>query len=240
MVKYVAGFYRTVEPFRDGTILQTLAALHDLQMGFFPASMWASKERQLTLAGPSEYRRAIIPAEYFAADETASIPFDCANRTLMTFTESNTPRLVPASLVIEFDGETITENGWRLNSFLLLFHAVIAAFRPDVADLHDEAHRDRAAYDQRMFEIDMRQVPLGLFWINYYGPRVAENIGRKRLERVRSSVASFEWLDDGGALVAIQEAPYDESDPAHRNHQIELERVIGLEEIHAQFPNRGI
>ena len=202
--------------------------------------MWVSKERKVTFRTPEEYRRDVVPAEYYRSGGSAHIPFDCANGASATFTESATPTLMPASFVINFGGDTIARNGWRLEDLLSLFRAVVVAFRPDVAEIYDEAHRDRSTYDERMFDIDMKRVPLGLFWINYYGPEWARNVGRERLERLRPTVASLEWQDNGGVLVAIQDVPYDESNAVHRDHQLELERLLGLEELQASFPNPGV
>ena len=91
-----------------------------------------------------------------------------------------------------------------------------------------------------MFDIDMKRVPPGLFWINCYGPEWARNVGRERLERLRPSVAWLEWMDDGGVLLAIQDAPYDEGNADHREHQLEVEQLLGLEEVRASFPNPGL
>jgi hypothetical protein len=134
---------------------------------------------------------------------------------------------------------TITENRWTVQTFLRLFRAVVTAFDPDYGYLYDESHAGRPAYTSRMFDFDGRRVPSGLFWINYYGPEWASNIGLERLERLRSAVPVVERIDNGGVLVAIQEAPYDESNTSHRENQQRLEERLGLQQVQARFPNPG-
>jgi hypothetical protein len=240
MVSYVAGFYRNGESFDDETMRRTLIALHALSVGFFPASMGLSKERKATFHTPAEYKRSLVPEDYYISPGIARVPFECSNGIALAFTESSNPRNIPANLVMELSDRTVAENGWTLQALLEIFRAVVKSFGPDYALLYDEAHRDRPSYDERMFDFDMRRVPLGLFWINYYGPEWANGVGRDRIERLRNSVASLEWLDNGGVLIAIQDSPYDEGNATHRQHQLELERLLGLEEVQAGFPNPGI
>jgi hypothetical protein len=240
MVSYVAGFYRTGEPFDDDTIRRTLAALHALSAGFLPASMWLSKDDKATFHAPADYQRHLVPAGYYISPGVARIPLESANGVVLAFTESDTPRTVPANLVMELSDRTIGTNGWDLRTLLSMFRAVIEAFEPNYALVYDEAHRDRGTYDERMFDIDMRRVPLGLFWINYYGPEWVKNVSAERLERLRPMVPAFEWLDNGGVLFAIQQAPYDETVASHRENQQALEELLGLRQLQAQFPNPGL
>lgn len=240
MVSYTAGFYRYTESFDDPTLRRTLEALHRLAMGFFPASMWVSKEDKVLFREPSEYRRSLIPAAYYVSAGIARIPLECANGVALSFTESDNPKNVPANLVARFGSATLEANAWKLTQLLALFRAVIGSFEPDCAELYDEAHRGRPAYDERLFDFDMRRVPLGLFWINYYGPEWARNVGVERLERLRPAVPVLEWLDNGGVLIASQEAPYDEGVASHRENQQRLEELLGLRQVQASFPNPGL
>jgi hypothetical protein len=195
------------------------------------------KEQKVILRQPEDYARSLLPSGYFITPEQATIPLDAANGAVCTFTESEKPQTMPASLVIEFTSATLASNAWELGRLLALFRAMIRSFEPDYGHLSDEAHLVRESYTEKMFEFDWRRIPDGLFWINYYGPEWVRNIGRDRLERLRPLVvASLEWLDNGGVLVAIQDVPYDEGNTSHRNHQLELERLLGLEELQASFP----
>jgi hypothetical protein len=135
---------------------------------------------------------------------------------------------------------TIAQNRWTVQTFVRLFRAVVTAFGPDYGYLYDESHAARPAYTLGMFDFDGRRVPSGLFWINYYGPEWARNIGVDRLERLRSAVPVLERLDNGGVLVAIQEAPYDEGVASHQENQRRLEERLGLQELQASFPNPGL
>lgn len=240
MVRYVAGFYRIVESFDDETMRRTMAALHALNAGFFPAWMWLSKEKKSAFRAPAEYQRSLVPEGYYITPGIARIPLECTNGTALAFTESGNPRNLPANVVMELSDRTIATNGWSLRRLLEIFRAVVESFEPDYAVLYDEAHRDRPTYDQRMFAFDMRRVPLGLFWINYYGPEWARNVGVERLERLRAAVPVFEWLDNGGVLIAIQEAPYAEGVASHRENQQYLEELLALRQVQASFPNPGL
>jgi hypothetical protein len=181
-----------------------------------------------------------VPEGYYITPGVARVPLECTNGAALAFTQSENPRNLPANLVMELSDRTIASNGWSLRTLLEIFRAAIESFEPDYAVLYDEAHRDRPTYDQRMFDFDMRRVPLGLFWINYYGPEWARNVGVERLERLRPAVPVFEWLDNGGVLIAIQEASYDEGVALHRENQQRLEELLGLRQVQASFPNPGL
>jgi hypothetical protein len=240
MVEYLCGFYRGMTSFDEATLRATLEALHKLGLGFFPAGLWRSQEERLALKHPLAYERSLVPSEYYIDPGVARIPFEGANSVSFTFTESDKPSTYPASFLLEFTGETLAANRWNLDTLLALFRSVISSFNPDFGYVYDQEHADRPNYGERRFEFDSRRVPDALFWINYYGPEWAKNLGADRIERLRPSVASLEWLDNGGVLIAIQDAPYDEGNAAHREHQLELERVLGLEELQASFPNPGL
>ena len=189
---------------------------------------------------PGEYKRSLVPQGYYITPGIARVPLECANGVALAFTESDNPMNMPANLVMEFSNRTIASNGWSLPQLMEVFRAVIKSFVPDYAVLYDEAHRDRPTYRERIFDFDRRRVPLGLFWINYYGPEWVKNVGVERLERLRSAVAEFEWLENGGVLIAIQEAPYDESVASHRENQERLEELLGLRQVQASLPNPGL
>lgn len=240
MAKYAAGFYHIVTPFDDAAMRRTLTALHGLQIGFFPADLLVSREKKVVLRGPGDYARDLIPADYFISPGLATLPLESSNGVHLAFTETDNPRAIPGSLVLQMTDRTIAENRWTVQTFLRLFRTVITAFGPDYGYLYDESHAARPAYTSRMFDFDGRRVPSGLFWINYYGPEWARNVGVERLERLRSAVPMLERLDNGGILVAIQEAPYDEGIASHRENQQRLEERLGLKEVQASFPNPGI
>ena len=240
MAKYAAGFYHIVTPFDEPTMRRTLAALHGLDVGFFPADLFLSHEEKVVLNGPDDYARDLIPAGYFISPGVATLPLESSNGVHLVFTETDNPRAIPGSLVLQMTDRTIAANGWTVQTFLRLFRAVITAFGPDYGYLYDESHAARPAYTSRMFDFDGRRVPSGLFWINYYGPEWARNVGVERLERLRSAVPVLERLDNGGVLVAIQEAPYDEGIASHRENQQHLEELLGLRQVQASLPNPGL
>ena len=117
---------------------------------------------------------------------------------------------------------------------------VVDAFVPDYGYVFDESQAARSTYKSRALEVDRRHVPPALFWINYYGPEWVKNIGAGRLKQLQSEVPVLEWLESGGVIFAIQKAFYDESDASHRRNQERLEKVLGLKEVHARFPNPGL
>ena len=240
MARYSAGFYHVVMPFDEPTMRRTLAALHSLDMGFFPADLLISRQEKVVLHGPDEYARDLIPAGYFISPSVATLPLESSNGVHVVFTETDNPRAIPGSLVLQMTDRTITENGWTIQSLLLLFRAVITAFGPDYGHFYDESHAARPVYTSRMFDFDGRRVPSGLFWINYYGPEWVRSVGAERLERLRLAVPVFERLDNGGVLIAIQEALYDEGVTSHRENQQNLEELLGLRQVQASFPNPGI
>jgi hypothetical protein len=240
VVEYACGFYRNVTPFDEVVMKKTLKALEDFEHGFFPATLWTAKDSKVILKSAEQYDRSLIPAGYHMSHGLATLPLDAANGASFVFTETDDPQTLPASLVLSFTDATVAANGWGLETLVSLFRVVIASFQPDYAHLYDEAHGTRPSYTERMFDFDGRRVPAALYWINYYGPQWAKNLGTDRLERLRPLVPSLEWLDNGGVIVAIQDAPYDESVAEHRDHHLELERLLGLEEIQASFPNLGV
>ena len=241
MREYACGFYRRREPFGEGEVQGALRALNELPMRFFPMSMWVSKDQKIGLSGPDALRREHVPAEYDISPGQAHIPLDCANGAELVFTESNQPTLVLASAVITFTDQVLRESRWTLQDLAALMRGVVPVFQPDVAELWDHAHRGRSSYQERMFDFDWRRIPLGLYWLNYYSRDWVANIGERRLRELSKHVPLAEWLPDGGVLIGIQEEPYDESNPVHRERQLFLEqKVFDLPGLQALFPNPGL
>ena len=237
---YTLGFYRVTEPVTNEVERETLTALDRLEEGFFPAGMWLSRDRKLVLADAGSYSRDLIPTEYFVSPGVATLPLEPKNGTRITFTESDEPDLYPASLVIECSLETMTANGWGADRLLRILRETVGSFHPDYAYLYADAHRGRDSYRKRMFAFDLRQVPIGVFWMNYYGPQWVKNLGAETIEKIKASVPLFEALEEGGVLFAIQEEPYQEEIAAHREHQSRLETELGLAQIQDRFPNSGM
>jgi hypothetical protein len=240
MVRYSCAFYRTRAVLDETTMRRAMDALHDLRMGFFPAGLWVSKEKKVVLENPSAYTRALIPKEYYIKPGIATLPLEAANAASFVFTESDQLDTMPSSLVIQMTDAVIASNGWKLEQLLRLFRSIGLALAPDYGHLCDDAHSARSEYLERMFAFDGRRVPTGLFWINYFGPGWVNNIGAGRIDRLKSSVASMERLDNGGVIIAIQEVPYDEAQPEHRKHQQRLEELMELPRVQAAFPNPGL
>ena len=209
MIHYSSAFYRLNSAFDDMIMQRTLMALHAVDRGFFPATLWTSKHGRIILEGPQDYRRLLIPDVYFIKPGVATLPLHATNGAELHFTETDDPRTMPGSLVLKLSDAVLVANRWSLTDLLAIYRAVVPVFNPDHGHLYDDAHRARPQYEDWMFAFNWRRVPTGLFWINYYGPEWARNIGLKRLDRLRSAVPVFEWLDTGGVLFAIQEEPYD-------------------------------
>jgi hypothetical protein len=240
MVDYIAGFYRISEAFGEATMLETLKCLHNMKAGFFPASVWLSKHEKVVLKNPLEYDRNFLPCEYFISQNAARIPFESQNGAEVVFTESDEPCLSPASLTIGFTDKNINANKWSALWFADLFGLIVRSFTPDYSYLFDEEHKCRDYYSDIMFDIDLGQVPIGIFWWNHYSTKWVNNIGRKRIEDIENELSYLEWLGDGGLIFSIQSEPYDEANDMHRIRQRSIEEAAGLAEIHASFPNRGL
>ena len=225
--------------FDEATLRATLEALHKLGLGFFPAGLRRSREERLVLEHPMAYERALVPAEYYIDPGVARIPLEGANGVSFTFTESDKPSAYPAEPP---SGVHRRDAGGQPLDYRYSLGALQVS-GPELQPGLRVCLRRRAArptYSERRFDFDSRRVPDALFWINYYGFEWARNLGVDRLERLRPSVASLERLGNGGVLIAIQDAPYEECNAAHRQHQRELERQLGLEEVQASFPNPGL
>jgi hypothetical protein len=240
MVDYVAGFYRTDTPFDDAVLLATLEAVDSLGIGLFPAKIGRTVEDAVTLNTARDFSRSLIPREFFIDGRNARIPFHASSGLDYSFSESSNPRIAPASFLVEFNTQTLTSLALDVDRLMDLVQRVAEVFQPSYAYVYDQRQRARASYSERMFAFDKRKVPLGLFWINYYGPEWVKNIGRLRLERLAQDVPRWRWLPGEGALFAIQVESYDEAVSSHRARQRLFEERLGLEELQKAFPNPGL
>lgn len=237
MTDYSASFCRLSRPFSAFETRAVLKALAGLNLGFFPARIWVSHNEFVDLEGPDDYSRSLVPDEFFIDSEkgVARIPFESTGGLQFVFSESADPSVMPACFVIEFSSEIYQEHAWNSESIIRMFRAVVEAFTPDEACVYDEEHRARPRYDDIMFSFDSREVPLGVFWLNYFGPRLVSNIGARRLSRLRDHVPWYETDASRGVLFCIMEEPYDEENPDHRAAQILLEQILDLEDLHLAF-----
>lgn len=238
--RYLGSFQRFRAPLGDEDIRASLEALDDLGMGFLPARMWTSSDKAISFAGPREYRRQLIPEAYYVEPGVATIPLEASNGIELTFTESANLATMPASLAMDVPATLLGAGTWNLHGLIRIFRAVVGSFAPDRGFLADEAHVMRPEYQSRKLVFDSRKVPEGLYWINYFGPEWVSNVGAARLDRLRGEAATFERLESGGVLVAIQDTPYDESATSDRVRQERFESLIDLGELQGRFPNPGL
>lgn len=240
MTKYTWGLYRNRGRLTDDIERRTLEALETLHEGFFPAVMRISGAEKIVFVSARDYSRLLIPPQYYISPEIATIPLEATNGVDLVFTESDEPKLYPASLVFQCSREAIDANKWGAKKVLQILRETIRSLEPDYGFVYDEAQRARDSYGKVMFRVDTREVPIGSFWINYYGPRWVKNIGAEALERIKKLAPLFEELDGGGVLFALQEDPYSEENPIDQQGQLAFEKAVGLKEIQNRFPNRGL
>ncbi|MEO8218937.1 MAG: hypothetical protein ABI718_17820 [Acidobacteriota bacterium] len=237
MTDYIASFYRGKESPSQETILQTLHAIECSGKGFFPAYFWRSQNERLVLEHAQAYERTLIPAEFYIQPGVARIPFEGSNGTEFAFTESDEPSLYPATLVIKISSKSFS---LALEDLVVMFKNIVKAFSPDYSYLYDQEQTDKRSNHRLKFDVDIYSVPMMLYWINYYGREWVRNIGQERLRKLSKHIPFFEWLEDGGVLFAIQTEPYEDRNPVHVANQQKLEKMLGLKELHAKYPNRGI
>jgi hypothetical protein len=239
VVAYTCGFYRHRQSTDDTVIRKTLVALDRLDLGFFPARLEVGRKKTVILERAEDYGRQLIPKQFFITSTSATIPLDGKNGIAFTFTESDDPSVMPASLVLEMSSRTLEANDLFLDRLVSLILAVVSPFSPDFAGIWDNAQRARAEYGSVMFRIDRRRVPLGVFWVNYYSTSWVENIGRSRIERLKEEVPLLRWLGDGAALFATQSDAYDEGNIENREKRARVEGILELGKVHREFPNPG-
>ena len=240
MPHYTFGFYRTTHPLSDSVERTALAALDSLNLGFFPATFLAGRGKSVLLTTAAAYHRSLVPRVYFIdrRQNLAHIPFDAPSDLTFTFTELSCIEGLPASLMIEFTNNTLLTNRWTFDDLIRIFRTCVAATNADYAYGFEQRHRARDEYREVQALIYSSQTPIGLFWFNYFGPAFVQNVGIASLTAVAAEVPLFQRTAEGGLFIAIQETPYDDTDPSHSARQRTLEQAAGINESWTRFRRR--
>lgn len=234
MVNYVLGFYKITAQLDDTMLRSTLKVLFESNFAFSPAVIRLSPTQSKVLMRPEDFQRSMIPQNYFIDHQDARIPFETEDGTDFIFTESSNPRIAPASFVWKFSSAIFENRNWTFWKTIDLCKQLVAVLHPDYGYVYDQKHGARKSYRERMFKFDAKRVPIGVFWINYYGTEWADNVGRDSLEALSRTIPYFESLPEGGVLYATQEQPYDEA--IHSIQQMKYEEQLGLSDAQERFP----
>ncbi len=237
--RYSCSLYRSNVSFAEADVVRTLAALQALDLGFFPATIGVSKKKTVYVPQAAAFSRSLVPKAFYIDDGCARIPLEGANGLEFVFTESASPHLYPGTFSIEFADDDLTRLGWNASTLRGLIRATVHSFEPDYGFVLDDDQVASEEYGERRMLISSRDVPVAAHWINYFGRDWVDRIGTRRLQALESEFG-IDCLPNGGAVVTIQEKPFDYHNPADRSRQHSAEYALGLDDLQRRFPNRGV
>lgn len=156
------------------------------------------------------------------------------------YTRRVAPQMMPAieTLKFEFDLEHLRgpDAAFSFNRLKELFGYCIRLFVPFYAfNSKNGEINDSPEYHRLWKSIDVNKVPIAIEWFNYFGPDWVERFGS--LEKLLAApVFLAEPVEElGGAILILQEEPFDYTNPDHLQNRRRVEDYLELPRLHQLF-----
>jgi hypothetical protein len=201
----------------------------------FPIEMKISDGDSLVFRSPAQYDRSGVPDVYRIDGDSFRIPlFSPRKRLEIVFVESDNPRVFPAQ--VHLSPETLHEAGlWPISNLIDLIERTVAVLSVDVAHLLDESQLEKEVFSDRMCSLDLSQVPLGIFWINYFSQNMLESIGESAVKAIYRKAALTRNLQTG-LVFATQKTPFDPTSAADNSRLRDIEASLNYRSFTTEFP----
>lgn len=196
----------------------------------FPALLHASPDSSIHLASADQFDFTLVPKEFYADDQSlVNIPLDGENGIAFSSTIYLRESIVPNVVNLKFSSELLQAGTITIADLKALFADVIPAFQAYHASIYDRQSNRRPGGPKYFRTPSFRSYPIELGWITYFGPEMIEFLGRERFAELHTCVEKYDL--HGGIMVILQEEPFCEDNPQHRERQAQAESELRLSEL---------
>ena len=212
---------------KQPTIVKSILACPTVSKLVFPAVLPTRPGGGIDLNSASEFDLNLVPQE-FSTKSLVNIPLDGKNGIKFSSTIYQKKTVVPNVINLEFNSQHLEEGILNPDNLQALLTEIIPIFKAD----HASIYHQKSALDEepRYYRTpDYKSYPLDVDWINYFGPKTIELLGRWRFNALKSCANKYDFHE--GIMVILQEEPLDK-DKAEHQKRIELaEAEMGFAEL---------
>ena len=118
----------------------------------------------------------------------------------------------------------------NIDSFLHLSRSIYHLMQPDYGSIHQTQNTlDMLTYDTKLGKktvaTDLNKGIPGIYWANFFGPKIVAKIGKERLLSVPSNKTM--QLHDGGLLILTSPSPIAPTEPENSKKREEIRAMLG-------------
>jgi hypothetical protein len=234
MSGYFLGLY-SFAPKEPGAIARILS-IPTIRRLVFPAKFPTAVNAFRRLEHPGEYSFALLP-DGLHPKPGFRLPLYTENGMKFDITGYPEGTIIPSLVGLEFDTTHLEQGQIDIQDLTTLLAEVVPVFHVDCAVLRDtyqvKIPNQQGGYGSERPKYyrspNGRHYLIGLEWITFYGPQLLEYIGRERFGALRTFAEKYEL--DGGIVVILQEEPFRNDDPQHRERRAQAEAELRLNEL---------
>lgn len=224
MSSYFLGVYKHDSAFPPNPTILVLEEIAKHLPEFFPAKMYVSSEEFINIESPKDFLIESVPNEYWIEkDESVRIPINGNNNVELIVIDDKKSTAIPSNVTITWETKEELPN---LSNLEFLLCSLSAKLNADYGYITDEDTRNSDKIYDRMFEINIRNFPLAVFWINWFGEKYIESLGLSPSKSLKNIFSSKPCQK--GIILTLQAEPFEFSNNEHLNIQTKAEKELGL------------
>jgi hypothetical protein len=213
--------------------------LPTLSQLIFPAMLHIEVDNSLLLNSSEQFDLSLLPQKFWREHGISLSLYGENGVELYTTIQMNSMDITtPNVLGLRFRSEHLQENIISLETLKSLFEEIVPSFHVDFGLVYErQASRRLNPIYQPQKNVPMRyfedsrgkRYVLEFHWINFFGRYILDSLGRERFTGLHTYSEKYELHD--GIVVVLQNTPYDDADPEHRQRLRQAEAELQFKSL---------
>ncbi|WNZ24525.1 hypothetical protein HJG54_17805 [Leptolyngbya sp. NK1-12] len=233
MTKYTVNFL-SFSP-HEVDIVCSILSCPTLEQILFPAKLPIKPGKSnatLELTCAKQFDLSVVPRE-FSNESLINIPlYGDSGIEFFSTVYFNKENLVPHAFGLEFTSEHLQKNQITIESLKNLFTEATPVFQTHYGSAYDQqvSYRLHQSRSRKWYKDEnYRSYPLRIEWMTYFGPEMLKFLGNERFRKLHTCAEKYELHK--GVMVILQEEPYDDNNPEHRQKKNQAEIEMRFDEL---------
>ena len=206
----------------------------DRYIDIFPLELPMARDRVQLLRNPDDLDRSQVPKEFGIRPDGLRIPLSSPKQDAkIVFLEAD-GLYIRSQIHIELNN--INPQVWSADTLLNLVETFVGQISVEHAYFCERKQLGRDKYRARRCRLlNTTEVPLGVFWINFFSKRLVQNIGWRSIWKMKKLSPAVRNLPSG-LLFASQEEAFVRGRPADEARLDQLEEALDYPSLIKRFP----
>ena len=209
-------------------VASSVLCLPQLEQLLFPLTLYVDEEKKIVFNSANEFNLLELSKQY-DDDLTFRIYLHSSSEIELSVSihkAAGNELIFPHALGLSFSDLNFRSEEVDIQLIKTLFNEIIPVFKPFSGVLYEKSTSlrlmDNGFYDGFSMQVDNHTYTFEIAWVSYCGPEQLEFAGRKRFDNLQNCAEVYDLHD--GLMIVLQEEPYDDDNPEHRQR---LEQLIG-------------